>query len=97
MPSDCNADDGCDDSINYFIDSEEESIEINNNENETIEAERKKISKIPGRKSLFGGPSEETFFTLSHTLKAFADLIVYLLLVKIIKYFLASRSNNDPI
>ena len=64
MPSDCNGDDVCDDAINYFVDSEEESIEINNNENETIEVESKKSPKKSGRKSLFGGPSEETFFTL---------------------------------
>ena len=82
-----------DESINYFINPEEE-------ENKTAEPKNEpkhEKKRTAGRKRLIGGPSEETFLTLSHTLRSFSDLITYLLDKKGFKYVLCGRVNNDPI
>ena len=67
-----------DDTIKYFVNDEEEPMHAENDDK--CEKEKSnKSSKKSGRKSLCRGPSEETFLTLSHALKAFADQIIYLL------------------
>ena len=55
------------------------------------------LVKNSGKKSLFGGPSDGVFFTLSHTLNAYADQIENLLTTKGFKYVLTRRKNNKPI
>ena len=82
--------------IKYFVDGKKESTEIEN-ENKCKKEKCNKSSKKSGQKRLYGGPTEETFFVLLHTLKAFADQITYLLSIKKIKYILAGRINNDSI
>ena len=66
---------GYDDTIHFFLEQDEN---INNMSEPSIE-ESNKVKETRGRKKLIGGPSEETFFTLSHTLCACSDLIKHLL------------------
>jgi len=82
-----------DETINYFLDPEEEADIIEESTNELLYESTSKA----GRKRLIGGPSEETFFTLSHTLRAFSELIPYLLEKKNFKYILTGQVNNDLI
>ena len=80
------------DAINYFMDEDEKekiSKSKSNNSNDT--------SKKGGRKCLIGGLSEETFFTLSHTLKCFSDLIIDLIIKKGFEFVLSGKIDNDPI
>ena len=53
-----------------------ESIGSTNNNVKSVE------SSNQGKKSLFGGPSEEKIFTLAHSLRCFSDLIAHLLVKK---------------
>ena len=56
-----------------------------------------KVKETRGRKKWIGGPLEETFLTLWHTLYMYSDLIKHLLIKKGLNYVLTGRSNNDPI
>ena len=47
------------------------------------------------QKSLFGGPLEETFFSMSHILNDFSDQIEHSLAAKGFKQVLSGRMNND--
>ena len=46
---------------------------------------------------MYSGPSEETFFTFAHTLRAFSDEIEHLLSSKKCTCVLTGKNNNDPI
>ena len=72
--------------IKYFTDSVEESIDIEN-EKKWKKENFNKSNKKSSWKSLYRGPSEETFFVLLHTLKAFANQITYLLSIKKLRIF----------
>ena len=85
-----------DESMHQSIESEEDFNEFKNSLNENKNNDNNCINK-KGRKSLFGGPSEETIMALSHALNAFCDLIIYLLTVKGFKYVIGGKINNDPI
>ena len=61
------------------------NTEVNNNKNKK------------GSKSLYGVPSEETFFSFVHALRAFAGETDYLLSTKKITHVLTGKSNNGPI
>ena len=52
---------------------------------------------MSGEKSLFGGPSKDAIFSLSHTLNGFVDQIEYSLNAKESKHVLSGRTHNDPI
>ena len=49
------------------------------------------------QKSLFGGPLEETFFSMSHILNDFSDQIEHSLTAKEFKCDLTRRIHNDII
>ena len=90
IPSNCSGNSAFDDIIKYFVDSKEESTKIKN-ENKCKIQQINKYSKKLARKFLNGGPSEETFIMLLHTLKAFTNQITKT------KYVLAGRINNNSI
>ena len=69
-----------DDSIILFMENEElrnesdDDVKIDVNKDNVVNSNNKS-----GRKTLFGGPSEETFFSLAHTLRWYKDYIIYML------------------
>ena len=63
------------------MESEEYLHEFKNSLNENNNLDNNCNNKN-GRKSVSGGPSEETIVALSHALNAFADLITCLLTVQ---------------
>ena len=67
----------------YDENKKENNSELNNNKNKK------------GRKPLHGGPSEETFFSFAHALRAFADEIEHLLSTKNFTCVLTGKINND--
>ena len=79
--------------IQFFLEPDEN---VNDISEPSTEASNK-VKETRGRKKLIGGPSEETFLTLSHTLCAHSDLNKNLLSKKGLKHVLTGRSNNDPI
>ena len=48
-------------------------------------------------KKLFGGPSEDAFFTLSHILSTFVDQLDHLLTAKGFEHVLIGRIQKEPI
>ena len=58
----------CDESISYFTGSEEQIWNNDQNKNESIDNAIEYSTKKSGRKMLFGSPSEETLFNISHDL-----------------------------
>ena len=55
---------------NYDENKKENNSELNNNKNKKV------------KKSLYSGPSEETFFSFAHNLRAFVDEIEHLIITK---------------
>lgn len=82
-----------DDSILNFMNEDKDAINPDLNHNEI----EKNMNSKQGRKRLIGGPSEETFFTLSYSLRCFADMIKHMLVELKVEFVLAGRMSNDLI
>ena len=78
--------------MSQFIDIENETTIENEKSKDEVEEKKK-----TGRKPLIGGLSSDTFFTLSHTLRAYSDIICYLLDEKKFYFVLPGNINNDRI
>ena len=76
---------------------DDDVISVFMDENEISKSEEQCQLTQGGRKALIGGLSEETFFSLSHTMRSFPDCIIELLEIQKFKYVLPGRINNDPI
>ena len=81
----------------YVEVSEEDIFEINQHQNLSSNDEDIGEKKLPGRKPLVGGLSTDTFLTLSHTLRCYAEFIAHLVNQKKCRYVLPGFSNNDRI
>lgn len=75
---------------------EEKIFGSNENQNSLVSIDDKD-KKSPGRNPLIGGLSADTFLSLSHALRCYADFIEYLLAKKHFKHVLPGFSNNDRI
>ena len=84
-----------DESLDVFFNEKE--LEQNSDEQKISVIGNDDVGEKAGRKSIFGGLSEETFFSLSFALKSFVHVIRHLLKNCKIKYVLTGRLNNDPI
>ena len=83
----------CDDSIVNFMNENEDANDPNLDYNDSSECEHSK----QGRKRLIGGPVEETFFTLAHSLRCFSDLTMRVLVKKKFKFFLPAEQAMTPL
>ena len=77
-----NKNDAYDESIYFVLDPDEDIKNIKESNNDILEERNNKSD----RKRLIGGPSEETFLTLSHALHDFSDLITCLFTKKVLKF-----------
>ena len=96
LPVNCNKPESEVPDSNECVNEDDDVISFFMDENEKNE-EKEEYQQTQGRKALIGGLSEETFFSLSHTMRLFPDCIVELLETHKFKHVLPGRINNDPI
>ena len=90
LPVNCNKPESEVPDSNECVNEDDDVISFFMDENEKNE-EKEEYQQMQGRKALIGGLSEETFFSLSHTMRSFPDCIVELLETQKFKYVLPGR------